>query len=312
MSWTRGEWLLFLCFGCAPAASPLAELGATLPSAYDPDLGESSPAEHDLAQIEADADAILAQVRSINAAPVPAVFEEVLTWGDADCPAYKVLSDGAAYWESICSTDDGTSFEGDAFYAVLEGEDADGLRYLRHELFTHARVAREDGQGFRGAGNLVVEEKLAEDGHGEFKSSVIGTFVSTSAMAEGLWISQGVEDNLEARYGTNNRGEPQYAVLSGSVGGLPLTYGEAWFEDFKIGSEAGMWACAGEPLGALSLRDGAGRWVTITFDTVDFQGSAPEDPARCDGCGAVSAMGEALGEVCVDASPLLDWEGAPW
>ena len=58
------------------------------------------------------------------------------------------------------------------------------------------------------------------------------------------------------------------------------------------------------------LRDAEGRWLSILFD-VDAETWAVDEGA-CDGCGAVWWQGQEIGEACIDASVLLDWEERPW
>ena len=78
--------------------------------------------------------------------------------------------------------------------------------------------------------------------------------------------------------------------------------------------------------------DAAGVWYEVAFDgfTGETEGdtgapadtdppldtAAPpeEDPTLCDGCGTLTHQGVALGEVCLDFSALVAWDGTtgPW
>lgn len=300
--------------GCVapPSLSGGAAEQPTLPSAYDPELATTEELTPELEVFAEEAQALVERLRSLNSGIIPAIYEDAATWGDDRCPVYHVQSDTTAYWESICSTGDGASFHGDVFYSIVDGVDRAGQSYQRHELFTHSRITRADGASFRGAGNVIVGERSTEDGKKTFTSYTLGVFSATTELAEGEWISEGVENNLNSSYEVKATGAPQSASIDGSVGGLGGTYVAASFTNFKLGSAESGWLCEGEPSGSLSMRTEDGDWLTLFFETPDAQGSLPKDPSACDGCGTVGFEGERLGEVCLDLSPLLAWEDAPW
>ena len=73
----------------------------------------------------------------------------------------------------------------------------------------------------------------------------------------------------------------------------------------------GFYPCA-EPYGSMGVRDNAGSWYTIEFDVVYENDAFSAPDGTCDGCGTVSHEGDVLGEVCIDPTPVIDWESTPW
>ena len=73
---------------------------------------------------------------------------------------------------------------------------------------------------------------------------------------------------------------------------------------------AARWDCPQEPSGTISVQGADGEWYDVVFDGPSF--GETTDPAVCDGCGTAWLEGMRLGEVCVDAGELLDWDGVPW
>lgn len=297
---------------CVPAdAVETADPAPAVPGAYDPDLPAYSAPDVDLDALTESGDELFAWLLSFHADHVYAPYLEAMGWASADCPVFKTYSDSAIYWEDICETDAGASFNGDGFYAVHEGDDG-GERYHRSELFTHSWLFGPAGEVFRGAGTAIFEERVFSGGHRTYRSELVGTFIATSAVADGAWLSKGVEDDLEMTLGQLASGSPQQVLVNGGVGGLEGAYNAAFFDGFKIGTAEGGWTCEGEPIGSVWFRSTDEAWVVVEFDHEETgRAIEPADPALCDGCGTASLNGEVLGSVCFDLSPLLTWEELP-
>jgi hypothetical protein len=74
--------------------------------------------------------------------------------------------------------------------------------------------------------------------------------------------------------------------------------------------------CGVEPAGSVAVRDDAGYWHDIVFDSATLVNEEYEwDPAACDGCGTYLAGGIESGSACIQdgaVASLLNWEAIPW
>ncbi len=304
-------WLISSMSGLACKEPPAPADEPELPTPYEHALDDGVSEEIDLAQLETEMQAVVDDLLQMNATLAYPAFDVALGWADEVCPEFKYLTETTTYYDGMCETRDGTSFYGDAFYAVREGSDPDGTTWERVDLFAHTRITAPSGEMYYSAGPALDSHVTRPDGSREHRSELLGVHSSNLEAAEG-WVGAGIINDLTIMATSMTIGDPQKVTVTGALDGLDGQWPSAWVESLQIGSTATDWACDGEPYGALWMRSQGGTWVKVSFDTLSSGGQAPEDTTRCDGCGAVTVHGEELGEVCLDFSPLTDWKDSPW
>jgi len=292
------RWLLLLS-GCAGTAEQV-------PWIYEADEAERSV---DLAVVEAALVDWRDLLFSVQAAPVLDAYDDAMSHGDELCPsAYGNYSDG--YWFNNCESYDGARFDGYAFHQD-QTVYAETATQAYRSLSGVAVVDVPDGPLFQASG--VVYDSLYEDvTDGRpvafYQSIVRGTFDYPDADG---WNAKGLAPDIDlgvyADFGLGYRDVRVGGGISGFSGEVNTVVAEGLF--FRTALSPGQ--CAVEPAGTIAARLSDGSWVDIVFDDVVEQAILDTDSA-CDGCGRAFYQGERVGKVCLDLSPLLSWEGAPW
>jgi hypothetical protein len=285
-------------------------------SAWAPDLGADDPPPLDAAAAEAALQAILGQVRGMNASPALALFDERMALHDDVCP-YEEQVDSAGFGqESVfwyadgCVAASGATFDGYTFARTTSNHRSeDGTSWSGADVKGRLSAVDADGAVFVFGGDAYVETGISADARQTLqRAGMRGAVVWTGAGWDDASFTRDLLAELELT--ATWAGAPMLAVggdASGFDGVVPaVVFDGIVAMDAALGS-----ACPTELGGALRARDTAGRWYDLAFDG----GSTPDaavDDAACDGCGAWSLDGEPLGDVCLDPTALLGWEGTAW
>ncbi|MEL6346857.1 MAG: hypothetical protein AAFV53_27335 [Myxococcota bacterium] len=314
--------LSFAAFACdsdAPDQQTDAPDGITedvdMPTAYEytPDEDQVS-AEIDLDAAGAAIQGVLSNIHAYNAMPVLESYDHFMGAADDQCPLYYEQN-GNAFWYSDCVSDEGMMYSGYAFYNLYEQENLFGDGNLWDAVSLSGTADMESGQGarFHLGGQAYSAWTSGNDGGSDFtvyQSSISGTFFDDSGERSGDWMSTGQTPTVSmfaaeyTDYGLRYMLVDGDAVLKGDVTAVS-------FENLLMYTYApGFYPCREEPAGALSFRDAEGRWFEVTFDIDDNREVMPG--GECDGCGMATHHGEVIGQLCIDASPLVSWEGTPW
>jgi len=126
-----------------------------------------------------------------------------------------------------------------------------------------------------------------------------------------LVFDEGVSLTLQ-QYSVENTNYPgaRYILFNGQLTGFGLE-GEAIDMTGLVAATSIVGnPCEEELIGGLRIRDSAGTWWDVDFHM--DQETWQIDSDLCDGCGTVTHKGTEYGEVCVNASDLLQWEIRPW
>lgn len=310
--------------GCRTSAEPNQDGAGTgdgtaassdSPSEWVYEGAQSGSATYDRATVEGALAALVQQAPRMSADPVLDAYNTALESSDEGCPAWYEL-DGNTFWYASCTASSGMSFDGYGFTYLYQQEDIFGDGALWDaELISGVATIRNDaqqtlhigGQAYRGTGyNAQYNGDL-------WVSQVVGGFYWDWAQAEGTWLGDGIESNLTLYAIDYPDWEARYFYIAGSATGLGEGASAVETTALVVIDE-GMAAvqglnCAAEPIGAVAVRDAGGAWWEVAFDRADFV-NLPE--SLCDGCGTVWYQGEAVGEACMDAASLNQWEGTPW
>ena len=304
-------WLLWACRSDAviEGTPPVSE-GSSAPSEYiPPQSNPSHEQDWDLPGLSDAVTAVLATVRTRHATSILEGYSMVMSHADSYCPqAYTI--NGNSFWYGVCTSTAGMSYDGYLFYNTYEAYDlfGDGGSWDVEQLSGATQMVAPDGRLIHWGGGVQLAEGVSRDGYSVFYSNITGSFLDDGSEVE--WLETGQSDTL-MMYGTSVGDQ---ASVSGN--GLMIHGSMRWtgavtaidFGGVSTYSETIGYPCSQEPLGELSVRDAYGRWVTITFDVTSnwlLEGT-------CDGCGRALFNGTDIGEVCIDASPMLDWRDVPW
>lgn len=306
-----------LCGCVAPSEPAPAPVEAAAPLAWDYDDG-GADALVSAAALTARLQQAVVLARTFDAGPILAGYDAAMRSQAPGCPHYLGLGE-FQYWYDDCVTPTGDRFDGYTFFA--ETPDSADYTHDGLALWGASDITLADGRVFHLGGR--VEGSVAEgQGQKVWLSRVSGTFRWDGAEADGTWLGEGYALDLEMignRFadGSDGRG----LQLQGGIDGFSAPLGTVRFEGVVVTAGAGAGAgdtgdtgadlsCAAEPTGGISARDDAGHWYELRVDGGDTEAS---DAARCDGCGTVWFEGAALYEVCLDFTPLTDWDDSgPW
>lgn len=268
------------------------------------------------AQVEAALPALLGELRSFHGVDVVELYLDHMALRQEPCPYIErtevydpdlVVSE---YWYGDeCTTEDGVYFDGYSYSReYTDRSQPDGLAYSGLDFKGEAVVIEPDGATFIVGGFAYSYAGLPRGNSPDrgWLSGVQGSVTWTGAGHEGDWFTTArvAEISMEARLVSGRRS----VLVEGGVAG---------FEGDILGLVAGPLValeaspCPQELGGKLALRDAEGRWYALSFDGATSEEESP-DMSACDGCGALSLDGEALGSVCVSPDPLLDWGASPW
>ena len=285
----------------------------TWPTAHSHVTDTGADLDVDFSALEADLNTVFQTLRSINGQPIIDVHDEVMTHTDGQCPGYTE-NNGSLFWYAACTSSVGTAYNGYLFYTLYDGEDlfGDGNAWDAWIVTGAADVTTATGETAHFGGQAYTAHTVQADNDQVFLwyTGVGGSFYADTASAQGTWLTDGGSAALQmyaatyAEYGINIFSLQGDLSLNGSISAM---HTDALFIYTEY---PGVYPCAEEPTGTLQVRTADGTWLDIAFDidpsTLDV------DAGRCDGCGTVSYQSDVIGEICIDASPLVDWKEAPW
>ena len=329
---SRASLLVLVPVGCAtpppPDAAPEARSN---PAEWDYVSDGDAPAADVVAITTLLQDAV-DRVRTFHTGPILAAYTAATAGQVEGCPAWYGIGQ-YTYWYDNCTTAAGDTFNGYTF--DQQRYDLPGYRAEGRALWGSSTVTLADGRVLHLGGRL---ESVYAQGQGQqlWTERVQGTHVWTGDDAVGTWLGDGYALDIEL-FGTNmteGTGGRNFLVRGG-IDGFGGAYDTVRFESLSYtvpGEGAPLEGCLPEPAGAIAVRDAAGVWYEVAFDgfTGETEGdtgapadtdppldtAAPpeEDPTLCDGCGTLTHQGVALGEVCLDFSALVAWDGTtgPW
>lgn len=318
----RNVLIVSLIAGCAgaPQADPEQEpetaptVETEPPSDYIFDEGELPDPTASLDDIGEALQVALDLTMTIHAAPVQEAYTAAMEGSTGACPYVYATPDGS-YWYDSCTASDGSEFDGYVFAYEAAGlfDPYSGLVLDYWYAFGGATVENSRGDTLELAGGAVSIKGTGDSGGTEYtiyQTDVGGTFAWDGPEANGTWLSSGIDPDLISNVTSIPVVNQASVFLSGGFGG----FADGWaiaFDDNTIGGPLLGLPCAEELSGTIGIRAPDGSWYDIQFQGSDGQDPSYDD-ARCDGCGDVFYQGEPMGEVCVDASAMLDMAVAPW
>jgi hypothetical protein len=227
---------------------------------------------------------------------------------------------------SILSTTNYTDINGDCTTAAGIDLFMD-IRWIRNEPSTTTSGAESLVDAFLGGESVAVEgteilwnsstiinldEKISPLGTRNSYSQIVGSVVVPDVDG---WPGENLSLALIQDWYTENDGiTPMAVTLRGGAGMLDDENLAAYsFLDLALWTEAGGGPCSIEPFGSVELHTHGGGRYQVVFDGVDPQQTKTwTEPEQCDGIAEVFYLGESIGELELDISPLMDWEERPW
>jgi hypothetical protein len=276
---------------------------------YTLDSNTEIDSEFDLETMESAVNDAFGQLLKRHASPIVASYQDVIDYSDSYCPqAYDI--DGNSFWYGNCTSTQGMSYDGYLFYNTYTDWDLflDGGSWEVITLSAASDMIYPSNDSIHWGGNATIAHGTNPDGYPVFFSSIQGSFLDETSSEE--WLNIGSIDSITLfgvyfDFGTS-QSNGMYVNGSTSInGGSGITAIE--YNELLVYSFPGF-PCDKEFIGTLALRDEQGRWIDIEFDIEEdwtMSGS-------CDGCGTALYNNEEIGEFCVDANLLLDWDGSPW
>lgn len=293
-----------LCVGLALLLPACTSGDDSAEPSWIADVDSGAESTFSLDDAPASLDAVLAQLPHLHGAPMFEVYDAIMSFADEHCPAVSSDPDGGSLWDTRCTASSGAEYSG--FVSVYRGTQA-GTYY--QNMRGEATVTLPDGVVFVAAGD--AHTAAAEDGS-RYQTQVNGLFHWSGPVSEGAILADGWETSLAwEKFYTS-----QHTLARVEVdGNVALPEGDITavaFEDVVFVTDAGS-PCTLEPAGEIAMRDASGAWHSILFDvTAEADGSSSVVEGQCDGCGTVWEDGEALGQVCIDATLLDSGSFPPW
>ena len=305
--------LAVLLGGC-DGEQPESTDDAVAPTEYTYPPEAEAGGELDLDAAGVALDEMFASLRQMNAAPTIDGYDRLMAGSDTYCPTYYE-QDGNTFWYATCTADSGATYDGYSFSYIYEDTDlfGDGNDWDAEVISGSADMSSPDGYRYHLGGTAYLAEASTVDGDSAvdlWYSSVAGAFYTDDPALSETWIAAPSSPTLSIYaasyidYGLNLVFISGSAALSGEITAVSTD------SLFIYTAVAGVYPCAEEPAGTLAFRDAHGAWYELTFD-IDPDTLAVDDGA-CDGCGMVTHDGAVIGEICIDASTLVDWESTPW
>ncbi len=299
--------LVFWMMGCATGSIGGADTGS---SEWDGNTGEymaeteqDEPAAIDLEALGESLTEVLAGVIDINAAGVITAYAELMQGADEGCPDWYE-TEGTPYWYDVCTSEDGTVFDGYAALAPYENyDDGEGNVYSGYQVWGIASIEAPNGRRFRSGGSASLFAVRTADGTPVSYSFMEDGFEDSAA--EGTWLADSMDVGLTTWASWSEEYGAGAVYVDGVLSGMGGPVEVLVLEDVTI-SEETIWGCELEPLATVSVLESEGHWVDIVFDGVDLKDEG------CDGCGRAFVNGREVGELCTDFSTLVGWEGSPW
>ena len=306
--------LLVVLISCGSEVLPEAEPGQVTepPSSYTYTPEEDSAHPLDLTSLEDSINTLFSELLDLNAAPAIHSYEVAMASSDDNCPAYYEQN-GSTFWYATCASDAGGAYDGYAFYTLYEEYDlfGDGTPWDAIVLSGAADVVEPDGDRYHLGGAAYLGEAHIPEAD-LYISVTSGSFFAEGDEVEGSWITSSSSPSLTLYGARYEAYDINIMLMSGSTAVTLTALSAAQFNDLTLYTPyPGVYPCA-EPSGSMGVRDTAGNWYSIEFDVV-LEGETYTAPdGTCDGCATVFHGEEALGEVCIDPTPVIAWENTPW
>lgn len=197
-----------------------------------------------------------------------------------------------------CVDGDGTSFYGYEVSIDMHNAqvDYDGISAWHHDfrfMSGNSQMGDTDGFAMGDAGTSLFRDYDGADGLRESHSEVWGD-ISRVGDPHGDWLDDALGVQL---YVDSTRSHTVKTITID--GGVTRALGVArafTYNGLVLDSDV----CSLEPSGAMGVWGDDSRWIDVFFDEI------------CDGCGEAYRGDEALGSVCADFTPWLDWANTPW
>ena len=302
--------IVIFWLGCQSIEEPVKDTVPTTSSLQDYvfEHDESDSADFDLLAIASELEMVLQTLRYWNAQDVFASYDNALSYQDAYCPqSYTV--DGNSFWVGGCQSSQGMRFDGYLFANVYEQSNffQDGNIWDAQVLSAASDMVYPNESQVHFGGSATLAQGQHVDGYDLFFSSIVGSFLDES-MADS-WLLDGTSHTL-MMYAVH------FSDAALPINGFYVNGSVKWtgavtaveFRQMATYSAYIGFPCQEEMLGQMGVRDDQGRWLDIAFDVAEDWSLLGE----CDGCGTVTYQGESIGEVCMDATVLLDWTEEPW
>lgn len=292
-------WTLLLA-ACGPSAGPASPHAPTPPApapsstSWTPTTWTPparAPFTLDVVAFEEGLNAAIALVAALDASPALTAYDEIMAEAGPGCPTLKTAPYGdgtvTSWIDAQCVTPSGATFSGNATLIATRY----GKHTERRALYGGSTILASDGRTWAITGHWIHEDTDA----GATMSTVdelAGIYTYDGPAAAGTWIEDGVQGELAIAREWAIDGSWHALEVAGVVAGLPGHVSAVDFDAVAYDAASGC----GAPTGRLAVRVATGEWV-------DFEPTA----GACDGCGAVSILGEPLGEVCADFGPWTGW-----
>lgn len=301
--------LLLLLAACTPPKAggdqPATTDTGTPPAPYVVEDPDPTTLDLDTDQAAEAINTILATVLTYEGSVVFDVYDEIMTYGDDECPPVQVdEGTGASLWDADCTSNKGATFSG--FVSQIRWQHGNEIEAaLRAESTVTLPTGAELILG--GAVNTLVNTNT-----NTWSNSISGVVSYDGPAATGTWLESNPDLLLTYSLTLSSANALQTADIDGSVGSLQGTVSAVDLNSLVLAQTADF-PCPIEPSGWISLRDANGVWADVLFDVqADEEEGYTVDEADCDGCGTLWFDGEDLGQVCVDTAPLFETPMPPW
>jgi len=312
--------ILICSLACQPALVAEDPDDAHAPSSWDyEEPGSSNEATEppSLAEITSVIDTSIGYARQVTGDPIVQIYSDSLAGADDSCPGWYEF-EGNTYWFGACTSELGTTYDGYGLYYDYVDEDlyGDGGVWNVDYLYGVANITTAT-TAFHLGGYVYYGSGVYQD-YTQWQSILAGSFAWDGGATDS-WMDDSAAPNLATYYVKYPSYDLSYTVVSGSIGGLEGGITALDFDDLTLvrhetlTGSGSYWPCAGEPMGRIHLRTSE-RWIEVAFEDIvyDEASQAYDLVGTCDGCGQAWDGGDYLGEVCVDAAQLLDWQEQPW
>lgn len=317
---------LLLLGGCAGGAGAGEETGGA-PSGWS--WEGSSPEEAASAEdLSAAVQALIDRARTINAAPVLSSYYEAMSYSFEWCPEQTETTAETTgdmrYWDGVCEGNQSVWFKGpmttwtwdaidipagnvDIVSEIMSSSPAfDGYLFYGNGIRGQTDIYNPDSSiDFNCSCTAMQGMGMADDGRVSFFSFMDGPSHWTGSAADGTWMADGVRPGMWSWAEVNPDEDMKHVTLAGNLTGFAERFDTAKIDLTVFAPLDGSKACTAGDLSSfsLSIRDAdTADWYELVFVIDDSLEGV---------CGACAPL-ETGEEVCVDLSPILVWESAPW
>lgn len=297
---SRSAWRLLgsvaIAAGCAPPSE--GEDPPLVPSEHRYDAPDRAPAL-DAADVQAALDESWPRLVGANPVAVYDAYSLAMAQDSNGCPGVREAF-GLEVWDNGCTTSSGWAFEGRSGARHTSNWEIDGQVYEEYGAFLQSDCRMRSPQGeemsFAGYGELM--DWTDADRTRWFSSWLMGEYAWESATGDGTWLTEAWSLSVIVETGSEVDGV-RWMRIDGGASGVDAPLGTITAQALELRSDA---ACTREPTGALSVRTDEGDVYVATFGADE----------ACDACGEVRFGDVPLGDVCLDFSAMIDWDGRPW